>query len=309
MSFHDTSNTGLGLGLGLGLVSFHDQSGNCMKSTNNDPMRESHKIKKVENPSSKCNNTYPSLTLGPPDDDDGDDDDEVNNNNQPSSKTESYEYFRPQVSSPSAVSSFSNSSSIKRERDQVLGGEEFEVVVEKVPTRVVGDVDEDGNPRKKLRLTKEQAAVLEENFREHSTLNPKQKQELAMKLNLRARQVEVWFQNRRARTKLKQTVSDCELLKKCCDTLTVENKKLQKELQELKSMQATPVPLYMQIPAATLSICPSCERICGGNENNGDNNNNGSSHTTTLLIGSKTHHHSFYKSNNYPFPHSSSAAC
>ena len=170
MSFHDTSNTGLGLGLGLGLVSFHDQSENCMKSTN-DPLREIHKIKKVENPS-KCNSTYPSLTLGPPDDDDGDDDDEVNNNNQPSSKTESYEYFRPQVSSPSAVSSFSNSSSIKRERDQVLGGEEFEVVVEKVPTRVVGDVDEDGNPRKKLRLTKEQAAVLEENFREHSTLNP-----------------------------------------------------------------------------------------------------------------------------------------
>ncbi|KAK7383273.1 hypothetical protein VNO78_28947 [Psophocarpus tetragonolobus] len=297
MSFHDTSNTGLrlGLGLGLGLGSFHDQSENCMKISD-DPLRESHKIKKVENPS-KYNKTYPSLTLGPPDDDE----EEVNN--QQTSKTESYEYFRPQVSSPSAVSSFSNSSSIKRERDQVLG-EEFEVEVEKVPTRV-GDVDEDGNPRKKLRLTKEQAAVLEENFREHSTLNPKQKQELAMKLNLRARQVEVWFQNRRARTKLKQTESDCELLKKCCDSLTEENKRLQKELQELKSMQTSSVPLYMQIPAATLSICPSCERICGGNSDSG---NNGSSHTTTLLIGSKTHHHPFYKSN-YPFPHSSSAAC
>ncbi|TKY57939.1 Homeobox-leucine zipper protein HOX19 [Spatholobus suberectus] len=291
MSFHETSNTGLGLGLGLGLVSFHNQSENIgMKS--DEPSRESHK-KKVENPS-KCNKTYPSLTLGPPDDD------EVNN--QPSSKTESYEYFRPQVSSPSAVSSFSNSSSIKRERDQVLG-EEFEVEVEKVPTRV-GDVDEEGNPRKKLRLTKEQSAILEENFREHSTLNPKQKQELATKLNLRARQVEVWFQNRRARTKLKQTESDCELLKKCCDTLTEENKRLQKELEELKSMQTTSVPLYMQIPAATLSICPSCERICGGNSDSG----NGTSHTTTLLIGSKTHHHHFYKSN-YPFPHSSSAAC
>ncbi|RDX57720.1 Homeobox-leucine zipper protein HOX19, partial [Mucuna pruriens] len=293
MSFHDTSNTGLGLGLGLGLVSFNDPSENCIKSTN-DPLRESHK-KKVENPP-KCNKTYPSLTLGPPDDDD-----EVNN--QPSSKTESYEYFRPQGSSPSAVSSFSNSSSIKRERDQVLG-EEFEVEGEKLPTRV-GDVDEDDNPRKKLRLTKEQSSILEENFREHSTLNPKQKQELAMKLNLRARQVEVWFQNRRARTKLKQMETDCELLKKCCDTLTEENKRLQKELQELKSMQTTSVPLYMQIPAATLSICPSCERITGGNNNS--DSGNGSSHTTTLLIGSKTHHH-FYQSN-YPFSHSSSATC
>ncbi|XP_020222789.1 homeobox-leucine zipper protein HAT9 [Cajanus cajan] len=282
MSFH---NTGLGLGLGLGLVGFHDhQSENSI---------ESHK-KKVENPS-KCNKEYPSLTLGPPDDD------EVNN--QPSSKTESYEYFRPQVSSPSAVSSFSNSSSIKRERDQALG-EEFEVEVEKVPTRVA-DVDEDGNPRKKLRLTKEQSAILEENFREHSTLNPKQKQELAVKLNLRTRQVEVWFQNRRARTKLKQTESDCELLKKCCDTLTDENKRLQKEVQELKSMQTRAVPLYMQIPAATLSICPSCERMCSGNN---DNNDNDSSHTTTLFIGSNNHHNHFYKSS-YPFSHSSSAAC
>ncbi|KAL2317879.1 hypothetical protein Fmac_031755 [Flemingia macrophylla] len=286
MSFH---NTGLGLGLGLGLVGFHrdhQSSENCI---------ESHK-KKVENPS-KCNKAYPSLRLGPPDDD------EVNN--QPCSKTESYECFHPQVSSPSAVSSFSNSSSIKRERDHVLG-EAFEAEVEKVPT-TVGDVDEDGNPRKKLRLTKQQSAILEENFKEHSTLNPKQKQELAMKLNLRARQVEVWFQNRRARTKLKQTESDCEQLKKYCDTLTEENKRLQKEVQELKSMQTRAVPLYMQIPAATLSICPSCERICGGN-NSHNNDNNGSSHTTTLLIGSNNPHNHFHKSN-YPFSHSSSAAC
>lgn len=161
MSFHDTSNTGLGLGLGLGLVSFHDQlSDNYMNS--DDPLRESHK-KKLENHPSKCNKTYPSLTLGPS----SQDEDEVNNN-QSSSKTESFECFRPQVSSPSAVSSFSNSCSIKRERDQALG-EEFEV--EKIQTRV-GDVDEDGNTRKKLRLTKEQSAILEENFREHSTLNP-----------------------------------------------------------------------------------------------------------------------------------------
>ncbi|KAJ1383210.1 Leucine zipper, homeobox-associated [Sesbania bispinosa] len=280
---------GLQLGLGLGL---NDQSEDyCIK------IDDQSQKKKMENQSKCHNKAYPSLTLGPPKED------EVNDQTLLASKTESYEYFRPQqVFSPSAESSFSNSSSIKRERDQVLGGEEFEVEVEKVPIRV--DVDEDGNPRKKLRLTKEQSAVLEENFKEHSTLNPKQKQELARKLNLRARQVEVWFQNRRARTKLKQTESECELLKKCYETLTEENKKLQKELQELKSMpmQTTPAPFYMQIPAATLSICQSCERICGGNSN-------GSSPTTTLLIGSKAHHHHFYTNNNYPFPHSSSAAC
>nr|pir homeotic protein HAT22 - Arabidopsis thaliana (fragments) [Arabidopsis thaliana] len=50
-------------------------------------------------------------------------------------------------------------------------------------------------------------------------------------------QVEVWFQNRRARTKLKQTEVDCEFLKKCCETLTDENRRLQKELQDLKALK------------------------------------------------------------------------
>ncbi|KAJ0770003.1 putative transcription factor HD-ZIP family [Helianthus annuus] len=65
-----------------------------------------------------------------------------------------------------------------------------------------GDDDDDGGEasaaRKKLRLSKDQAAVLEETFKEHNTLNP-QKLALAKQLDLRPRQVEVWFQNRRAR--------------------------------------------------------------------------------------------------------------
>ncbi|KAK1405618.1 homeobox-leucine zipper protein HAT22-like [Heracleum sosnowskyi] len=120
--------------------------------------------------------------------------------------------------------------------------------------------EEEGGARKKLRLTKQQSLILEDNFKEHITLNPKQKQALAKQLNLRARQVEVWFQNRRARTKLKQTEVDCELLKKFCKTLTDENRKLQKEVQELKALKRAAPPFYKQLPAVTLSICPSCER-------------------------------------------------
>ncbi|GJN16014.1 hypothetical protein PR202_gb02964 [Eleusine coracana subsp. coracana] len=122
------------------------------------------------------------------------------------------------------------------------------------------DEDEGASARKKLRLSKEQSAFLEESFKEHSTLNPKQKAALSRQLNLRPRQVEVWFQNRRARTKLKQTEVDCEYLKRCCETLTEENRRLHKELAELRALK-TAQPFYMHLPATTLSMCPSCERI------------------------------------------------
>ncbi|XP_026661053.2 homeobox-leucine zipper protein HOX11-like [Phoenix dactylifera] len=122
------------------------------------------------------------------------------------------------------------------------------------------DEEENGLARKKLRLSKEQSAFLEESFKEHNTLNPKQKLALAKQLNLRPRQVEVWFQNRRARTKLKQTEVDCEYLKRCCETLTEENRRLQKELAELRALK-TSHPFYTHLPATTLSMCPSCERV------------------------------------------------
>ena len=148
MGFDDISNQKLRLGLGLGLGLGHglqdELPENCMKAG-----EHCRQKKKEEDP---CNKAYPSLTLGP---------------QLPTKTDQSDECFHQQASSPSAVSSFSNSSSIKKERDQ-----EFELdVEEKIPSRVV-DIDENGNPRKKLRLTKEQSAVLEDSFKEHSTLNP-----------------------------------------------------------------------------------------------------------------------------------------
>ncbi|XP_015066232.1 homeobox-leucine zipper protein HOX11-like [Solanum pennellii] len=131
---------------------------------------------------------------------------------------------------------------------------------ERASSRASDDDENGANTRKKLRLSKEQSAYLEESFKEHHTLNPKQKLALAKQLSLRPRQVEVWFQNRRARTKLKQTEVDCEYLKRCCETLTDENRRLHKELQELRALK-TSNPFYMQLPATTLTMCPSCERV------------------------------------------------
>ncbi|XP_058091744.1 homeobox-leucine zipper protein HOX3-like [Magnolia sinica] len=134
------------------------------------------------------------------------------------------------------------------------------------PIGVIDDDEENGPPRKKLRLTKEQSRLLEETFRENQTLNPKEKEALAFELKLKPRQVEVWFQNRRARTKLKQTEMECEYLKRCFGSLTEENRRLQREVEELRAMKVAPPTVFSPhtceaLPASTLTMCPRCERV------------------------------------------------
>ncbi|BFG38282.1 hypothetical protein CerSpe_245560 [Prunus speciosa] len=168
---------------------------------------------------------------------------------------------------------------------------DLELETDRASSRASDDED-NGSTRKKLRLSKDQSAFLEESFKEHSTLNPKQKLALAKQLNLRPRQVEVWFQNRRARTKLKQTEVDCEYLKRCCETLTEENRRLQKELQELRALK-TSQPFYMQLPATTLTMCPSCERVvttAAANTTNNNNNNSNNNSLKSALTKPRLHH-------------------
>ncbi|KAE8022844.1 hypothetical protein FH972_008613 [Carpinus fangiana] len=131
-----------------------------------------------------------------------------------------------------------------------------------------------GPPRKKLRLTKEQSRLLEESFRQNHTLNPKQKEALAMQLKLRPRQVEVWFQNRRARSKLKQTEMECEYLKRWFGSLTEQNRRLQREVEELRAMKVGPPTVLSPhscepLPASTLTMCPRCERVTSTSHDKG----------------------------------------
>ncbi|KAM3386417.1 hypothetical protein ACQJBY_009793 [Aegilops geniculata] len=94
----------------------------------------------------------------------------------------------------------------------------------------------DGHPRKKLRLSAEQVTVLEGVYEEHCNLDATVKQGLAKRLDIKPRQVEVWFQNRRARSKQKQTAEDYEHLKRKSQGLIKENQKLKMELQQLMSI-------------------------------------------------------------------------
>ncbi|KAJ8900000.1 hypothetical protein K2173_024111 [Erythroxylum novogranatense] len=187
------------------------------------------------------------------------------------------------LSSPnSAASSFQMDFVIRSSGGGRSHKRDLEVIETDRASSRASDDEDNGLNRKKLRLSKEQSAFLEESFKEHNTLNPKQKLALAKQLNLRPRQVEVWFQNRRARTKLKQTEVDCEYLKRCCETLTEENRRLQKELQELRALKASQ-PFYMQLPATTLTMCPSCERVATTTTTTSSSGNTTTATATTAL--------------------------
>ena len=187
MGLDDVCNAGLALALGSqnkpenhGHHHLQQPDDDQEKKTNK---RKKEKEKEKEMFSLKYDHLFPSLTLGPSD--------ETTNYTYGQLATttkkdveagkvvllcrgdQSVDLHNKQTSSLSAASSFSNSSSIKRERDQSGGDHDDheEVEVEKVSSRV-SDEDEEGSPRKKLRLTKEQSAILEDSFKAHATLNP-----------------------------------------------------------------------------------------------------------------------------------------
>ncbi|KAF7845066.1 homeobox-leucine zipper protein HAT3 [Senna tora] len=132
--------------------------------------------------------------------------------------------------------------------------------------------------RKKLRLSKEQSLVLEETFKEHHTLSTVSSSSGISVNSWMPKATKAGIGNTaesegkaggsvvskpkgKVRTKLKKNEMDFEYLKRCCELLTIENRRLQKEVQELRALKLSP-QMYMHMnPPTTLTMCPSCERV------------------------------------------------
>lgn len=68
------------------------------------------------------------------------------------------------------------------------------------------------------------------------------------------------------RSKLKQTEMECEYLKRWFGSLTEQNRRLQREVEELRAMKVAPPTVISPhtcepLPASTLTMCPRCERV------------------------------------------------
>ncbi|CAI5466373.1 unnamed protein product [Closterium sp. Yama58-4] len=146
--------------------------------------------------------------------------------------------FKPRVFSPEVAGEFRLSGSSDEEGEGkesggafMEGQGEWEIADAEGEGEGEGEggAETNGN-KKKMRLTREQLTMLEDFFKKHPHLTPRQKAGLAKSLGVRVRQVEVWFQNRRARTKVKQTEAELEGLRRLCQQLAEENKRLKLQL-------------------------------------------------------------------------------
>ncbi|XP_065009384.1 homeobox-leucine zipper protein ATHB-13-like [Musa acuminata AAA Group] len=100
------------------------------------------------------------------------------------------------------------------------------------------DISDDGlQPpgEKKKRLNLEQVRTLEKSFVMGKKLEPERKMELARSLGLQPRQIAIWFQNRRARWKIKQLEKDYDELKRQFEMMKAQNDALHAHNKELLS--------------------------------------------------------------------------
>ncbi|WVZ55854.1 hypothetical protein U9M48_006460 [Paspalum notatum var. saurae] len=91
---------------------------------------------------------------------------------------------------------------------------------------------------KKRRLSDEQARYLEISFREERKLETPRKVQLAADLGLDAKQVAVWFQNRRARHKSKLIEEEFNKLRAAHDAVILQKCHLETELLKMKERLA-----------------------------------------------------------------------
>lgn len=109
-------------------------------------------------------------------------------------------------------------------------------------------------PPTKKRLSSEQVKHLESSFDMDNKLEPERKNQLANDLGLQPRQVAVWYQNKRARSKTKELEHKYDILKLQFQTILAEKQELEAEvfrLRELLGLQDE------KIPGSTLGTIPA----------------------------------------------------
>nr|GMC78880.1 homeobox-leucine zipper protein ATHB-52-like [Ipomoea batatas] len=121
----------------------------------------------------------------------------------------------------------------------------------------------------KKRLTQDQVRLLEGSFNVNNKLDADSKSQLARQLGLPPRQIAIWYQNKRARTKSQSLEVDHKALHERLDEVLSDNERLRREVERLREeVQKAQEMLQLATAAATpyssLSLsCSSCDEAAG----------------------------------------------
>ncbi|KAL5730622.1 hypothetical protein ACHQM5_003423 [Ranunculus cassubicifolius] len=124
--------------------------------------------------------------------------------------------------------------------------------------------------RQKNRLTEDQLRLLEASFTQNKKLEPECKFQLAYQLGMPAKQVAIWYQNRRARWKTQKVELDYRTIQRRLDSSLEIKWRLQNEVGRLRSeLQRAQQMLFTLNYNAPLHDSSSLSSSCEENGSNG----------------------------------------
>ncbi|GAQ84707.1 homeobox-leucine zipper protein [Klebsormidium nitens] len=147
------------------------------------------------------------------------------------------------------------SSTQERTAPAVSGARSVKGGTSKASEEELGESQGDGGgDQRKRKLSKVQVRELEKLYQGGYTGAPAGRAAIAADLGTTERQVAIWFQNRRARQRSKQTTQEYDLLKKDFRLILLENKRMRQELTELRLLversDATPDHAFLNFSAS-----------------------------------------------------------
>ncbi|KAL5717706.1 hypothetical protein ACHQM5_010678 [Ranunculus cassubicifolius] len=120
----------------------------------------------------------------------------------------------------------------------------------------------------KYRLTEDQLRLLEESFSQDKKLEPERKFQLAFQLGMPAKQVAIWYQNRRARWKTQNIEGDYRTIQLRLESSLAEKGQLQNEVDRLRTELRKAQQLIFSLnfssplPPVSSSMSSSSEENC-----------------------------------------------
>lgn len=143
------------------------------------------------------------------------------------------------------------------------------------------------NKHYKKRLTHEQVKLLERSFTFNTKLHPERKLQLAVQLGVPPRQVAIWYQNKRARSRTQSLELDCGALQLKLENALAEKRQLEKDVERLKGElgKAQEMLFAFNLTSGSTSSCASRPVICSSIISSTDQEGLSSRSSSTFLHG------------------------